>query len=219
MKTLPIFLKTFGVLLVLALVAVLYFHWDHGAVIETLEALGPLPFFVGLAVLPAFGVPTTPFYVLAGIAFHPVVALVGTVASIALNLGVSHLLGRSGLRRFILVLLRPTRFDLPKTPPKNPFRFTLMIKLAPGVPVFVKNYLLVLAGVPFAIYFWLSLPITFAYAAAFLLLGDSFRDQDFGQAIVALAALGALVAVLAWARHRLAKRKAENGANEVMADL
>ncbi len=214
MNALPTVLKIAGTLLVLGLIAAIYLHWDNDGMIEALRATGPVPFFAGLAVLPAFGVPVTPFYVLAGVTFHPLVSLVGTIASIALNLVLSYFIAKSGLRRFLLALLRPTRFDLPKTPPKHPFRFTLMVKLAPGIPLFLKNYFLVLAGVPFGIYFWLSLPVAFAYAAAFLLLGDSFRDQDYGQTLVALAALGALVAVLAWARHRFEKRKAANGFGE-----
>ncbi len=214
MNALPTVLKFASTLLVLGLIVLIYMHWDNDGVVDALQATGPVPFFAGLSVLPAFGVPVTPFYVLAGVTFHPVVGLVGIVASVSLNLVLCHVIGKSGLRRFIIALLRPTRFNLPQRPPKHPFRFTLMVKLAPGIPVYLKNYFLVLAGVPFPIYFWLSLPVAFAYAAAFLLLGDSFRDQDYGQTIVALAALGALVAVLFWIRLRLEKRKAANGAGE-----
>ena len=74
-------------------------------------------------------------------------------------------------------------------------RFALLVKLAPGVPAFVKNYALGLAGVPFGLYFGLSMAITGVYAAALVVLGESVFDHnpradDIAVAIVVVLGLG-----------------------------
>ena len=61
---------------------------------------------------------------------------------------------------------------------EGPLRFTLAVKAAPGVPSFVKNYVLGMVGIPFALYFGLSLLVTGAYAALCIVLGESLLTND-----------------------------------------
>lgn len=181
-------------------------RWDAEAFQAWLQKAGPVPFFLALAILPAAGVPTTPFYILAGALYGVTVGLAGSAASLAVNLLLCHWIVHSGLRQWLQRRLERSGRGLPVLQEGRAVKFTLLVKLAPGVPAFVKNYLVVLAGVPFPIYFWLSFAVTMAYAAAFVVMGESVWERDFtrlGWAAGVLAALGALV----WGARRLAARR------------
>lgn len=121
-----------GTTAVAAFVVLLWIHWDYAAFMAWKEEAGPLPFFAALAVLPAFGVPTTPFYVLAGILFGVVGGLAGSALSLVLNLLLCYWIAHSGLKGWLESLLRKTRYDLPTLEGGRAMRFALLVKLAPG---------------------------------------------------------------------------------------
>jgi uncharacterized membrane protein YdjX (TVP38/TMEM64 family) len=201
-----------GIAAALALGAVwwIWNAWDTEAFVEWKAEAGPVPFFAALAVLPAFGVPTTPFYLLAGATFGVKAGLAGSAASLAANLALCYWIARSGLRVWIERLLARTRYDLPAVSgKKQAVKFTLLVKLAPGVPTFVKHYALVLGGVPFGIYFGLSFGITSLYAATFVVLGESALERSPTRALAALAALALLGAAVWWIRRRWLAGRAE----------
>ena len=102
-------------------------------------------------------------------------------------------------------LLRRFEYELPNYAQKETgaLRFTLLVKMTPGAPAFVKNYLLGLTGVPFPLYLGVSTLITGGYGAFCVLLGVSLFDHDVDHAIW----LGAAVVVVAlgvwlWRRRR-----------------
>src|SRR5690625_3877566 len=55
-------------------------------IVEEIGDLGMVPFFLAMAILPTFGFPVTPFYLLAGASFGIWVSLIGTTISQALSL-------------------------------------------------------------------------------------------------------------------------------------
>lgn len=176
-----------------AAVVLLWIRYDAEAFAAWKAEAGPVPFFAALAVLPAFGVPTTPFYVLAGALFGVAGGLAGSAASLAVNLLLCYWIGRrSGLRPWLAQRLRRWSRDLPELEGGRALRFALLVKFVPGAPTFLKNYLLILAGVPFRLYFGLSFVVTMAWAAGFIVLGESMQDRDFGQAAWALGGLAVL---------------------------
>lgn len=82
-----------------------------------------------------------------------------------------------------------------------------LIKLAPGVPGFVKNYGLGAARVPFVIYFTVSMLISGAYAAALIVLGESLFEHELGRGTIAVLVAAVLALVLWWALLRQAARR------------
>lgn len=179
------------------------YDWDHTAFWEWASTADPVAFFVLLAVLPAVGFPTSPFYLLAGATFGASTAIVGSALSLAANLVLSWWIAHTGLRPWIQARLAGTPFKLPElTSPARAIRFALLVKAAPGVPGTLKTYLLCLSGLAFPVYFWVSLIVSLIYAAIFILLGESVLQHDFGQigwTLLVLALLGGLVW---WIRRR-----------------
>ncbi len=194
-------------------VGVAVYFWDQEAFLEWSAGLDPWVFFLVMTVAPAFGVPTSPFYILAGLSFGPLVGLGGGALAIAGNLLLVYGIGHSGLRTVIDQLLEGKKFQLPSDPPKRPIRYTVLVKFAPGLPAFLKNYILVLSKVPFWLYFTASFIFSFVYALLFYLLGDSIQDRETGQGLTVVALI-VLVAGLAWYLQRRVRRRksAENEA-------
>lgn len=178
-----------GVVLIVAALALAYFHLDTEAIREWKEDAPIVPFFIALALLPLVGLPTTPFFMVAGATYGILEGLVGTALALAANLVLSYLIIASGLRGLITRLLAKTPHRLPEIDKSNGARFTLVVRMVPAMPNFVKNYLLCLAGVPFGTYFLLSMVISFLYAAPFVVMGESIFEQDLRDLSLAAAAL------------------------------
>jgi uncharacterized membrane protein YdjX (TVP38/TMEM64 family) len=198
-------------------VAVLYLAWalwDYQAVMGWMERARPLPFFVATALLPAIGAPLTPFFLLAGATFGVQTALVGSLIALAANMTLCYWIGRSGLRPRLVSILQRFDYSLPDFEPDTgksaarSARFTAMIKAAPGVPGFIKNYGLGAARVPFWIFLAVGIVFSGVYAAALIVLGDSIFDHNLSNgalAIIVLAAAG--LGVWLWMRKRGAREQ------------
>jgi uncharacterized membrane protein YdjX (TVP38/TMEM64 family) len=192
-----------GVLLVLALLVLGWRYLDHQAMWEWKRQAHPLAFFAAMAVLPAVGFPTTPFYLLAGATFGTATGLAVTWGAMMLNLVLCYWIARSGLRPVLIRWLARAGARLPDVSEANEVRFALLVKLAPGVPSFAKNYLLGVADVSFRTYFTISLLVTGSYASCFVILGESFLEGDAWRAGVVLFVLLVFGGILAsWRRRK-----------------
>ncbi|TWI77211.1 putative membrane protein YdjX (TVP38/TMEM64 family) [Desulfobotulus alkaliphilus] len=196
-KKIGLFLRVAGFFLLALLLLWLWFSWDRELFFVWKQQAGPFPFFLALTLLPLFGFPTTPFYILAGATFGWATGLMGSGLSLAANLVLCHWVSRSGLRPLLVKMLNRTSFHLPEVKPGRFLAFTIGAKLVPGVPAFAKNYLIALSGVPFRIYFGISFSISMAYAASFVLLGESLLEKDWGMLSAVMFAL-ALLAIGFW---------------------
>ncbi len=201
-----------GALGMAALAFALWSAWDHDAMAAWKEEAGPLPFFGAMALLPAIGVPITPFFVLAGATFGVGPGLLGSAVALGLNLTLCYAIARSGLRSRLEALLHRFDYELPDFEQRETgaVRFTLLVKMAPG-PAVVKNYLLGLTGVPFLIYLGLSMLITGAYAVFCVVLGFSLFEHDIVHVIIAGAAAIALGLGLWWWWRRRRSRAEASG--------
>jgi uncharacterized membrane protein YdjX (TVP38/TMEM64 family) len=184
---------------VAGLAALLWVVWDHEAVMAWIGQAGPLPFFAAMGLLPVLGAPLAPFFIVAGATFGVAVGLVGSVLALLLNLAACYRLARSRFRPHLEKLLRRFDFEIPDfdEPGKSAFRFTLLVKLAPGIPVFIKNYGLGAAGVPFGIYLGIGMLISGAYGLLLVVLGESLMEHDV-DGILAVAAVVVVLAVGLW---------------------
>jgi uncharacterized membrane protein YdjX (TVP38/TMEM64 family) len=200
------------------LAGLLYFlwsNWDSDALATWKREASPLLFFAAQAILPVFGAPVTPFFVFAGTTFGVRIGLAGTMVALAINLTVCYLIGQSGLRTVLGRLLRRLGYELPdfKAGREGALRFALAVKLAPALPAPVKNYVLGMVGVPFGLYFGLSMLFTGAYAAVLVVLGESLIEHDLGRsAAIAGVFLTIAVGTWWWQRRRALARKTEEPA-------
>ncbi len=168
----------------------------------------PAILFSLLAVLPAFGMPISPFYVISavyGIGF----SLICTAVALSVNLTIVYWLGVGVFHPVIERFIRRTRYSIPKVRPSNYAKITLLVRITPGLPYFVQGYLLALGGIPFGIYFIVSIIVQICAAAAFIILGESVFQGKSGPAILGICLLLVLILVAKIIRDQYAKTNGE----------
>jgi uncharacterized membrane protein YdjX (TVP38/TMEM64 family) len=196
--------RILGVLALVAFALLLGSAWRSGALQAWMGGARPIPFFLAVAVLPAFGVPMTPLFILAGATFGRWLGLAGSLIALALNLTGCYWIARSGMRRWLVVLLSRFGYQLPDLTQndKRTRKFVVTMKVTPGLPAFVKTYALGAAGVPFGLFFFWSMLITGAYVAALALFGASLLEHRPGPGVVAAVVLLGMGIVVWWWRKR-----------------
>jgi len=199
-----------GVAITLALGVWVWFFWDQESFLAWQREAGPIPFFIALAILPAVGFPITPFYLLAGATYGTVLALTGSALGLTANLTLCYWIAHSGLRRLLERWLARTSYEMPRVRRDQALMFALLVKLMPGIPTFVKNYLIGLSGLRFPLYFSISFAFSFVFGAVLIHLGESLYEQNVIQAGWGVAVLAAL-ALAFWGVYRGIKRKIEAG--------
>ncbi len=175
---------------------------DPGAIAGWKREVGPVPFFIALAILPAVGFPTGPFYILAGASYPLWVNIIGISASLAFHVAMTYWLARTWLRSFFEWLLLKTGYTLPMLDEKRALRFALLVKMAPGLPTFLKNYAIGMSGISFKLHFIVCFSVTACYAAIFATMGDSIVERDLGTGVISVA----LFLVLAFGLYLLRRR-------------
>jgi uncharacterized membrane protein YdjX (TVP38/TMEM64 family) len=187
------------------LALLLWVLWDRDALLTWMREARPLPYFAVMCLVTTVGAPITPFFIVAGATFGVGLGLLGSGLALAGSLAVSYWLARGRLRPLLVSALRRFGRELPDfgEAGKNALRFTLTVKFAPGVPAFLKNYILATAGVPFGLYFGMSILITGAYGAALIVLGESMLEHDLGRALpTAVVVAAATLGLWWWVRRR-----------------
>ena len=163
-------------------------------IIEHFETLHPAFFIIGLTLLPLGPVPVSPIWLLAGMRFGPGVGFAVSAFCLLMNFGIAYLLSSKVLRGPLERILFKFRIKIPKLPSEDAAKFTFMIRLVPGNPLCVQNYLLGIMRIRPLLYFGVGLPIQLLYAIAFIQFGGAIFEGQFGRVI--LAALFLVVIIL-----------------------
>lgn len=184
----------------LALIAAAVFAWDREAILAWKENASPALFFAAMSLLPAIGLPLTPFYVVAGATFGLPIGLLGSMLALSVNLSLCYVVAKLIPRARLERVLERFGAELPTFEQTGgAVRFSLLVKFTPGVPMLLKNYLVGLSGVPFKVYLWTSLVTSMLYAVPLMGLGSSLFEHSFRRIWpIALLVVAAGVAVYFW---------------------
>jgi uncharacterized membrane protein YdjX (TVP38/TMEM64 family) len=173
---------------------------------EFVRDQGPIPFFAGLAVLPAVGLPVSLFYLAAAAVFPLWISLIGTVVGLAINVSLCYWLARKWFRKGFERLMGRSRYRIPVVAAADLARLTLFLRLMPGPPFFLQSYILGMVEVPFATYFLISMGTQILIASGFIVLGSAFYSLSFGRALIAIVIVVLTVIIVQWIRRLLARR-------------
>lgn len=203
-----------GVVLLAALSPLL---WEHRELVsrEYVQALadlvaskGPLLFFGLLALLPLAGVPVSPFLLVAP-AFGTAVALTGCISAMATNMALGWLIAGRLFRPFFERLVARFGYSVPELSPGRMTSVAVMLRIMPGMPFPLQNYLLGLARMPFGRYMAVSLPLNAAVVTGIVLAGDAILKGSVVMAFGAAALLIALAIGLRALRARYKRQELE----------
>lgn len=180
---------------------------------EWSRTVGPVPFFLAMALLPAVGFPIMVFSLSAGLFMVPQIglgwAIVGTVLSLGANMALTYWLARYALRPLLEGLVLKLGYGLPQVAQEEYLSLTVLCRVMPGAPFFVQNYLLGLAKVPFWTYLWVSWSIQGAFAVAMVVFVEKLMQGSGKDVFLAVCSFIVLAIVIKWIRRRYLKKKVE----------
>ena len=181
-------------------------------VFDACAGAGPGVFFGAMAVLPCFGVPMSPFALSAGPLFSArlgTAAVLGAgIAAITFNLIVTYWLARRWLRPVLSRLVERLGHQLPEVERGDATDLIVLLRVTPGIPFFVQNYLLGLAEAPFGRYLAISCVVQWSFNVAFMLFGDALSQGRGRMAFFAIGLVAALATGTHLLRRHLSRRKA-----------
>lgn len=164
----------------------------------------PLWLFLALVILPGLPVPTSALLFLAGVVWReqPLQACLIATLALLMNLAWTYWLAAGFGRRTLDRLAAWCGFQIPELKETSQLRVVLALKLTPGIPMFVQNYLCGFLLVPFRLYLLVSLPSNGLIGTGFVLAGVGLGDGKLVPALAGLflVILGALV--IRWVRAR-----------------
>ncbi len=174
--------------------------YDARQALDTLLAnvreLGPWPFFTLMAVMPAVGAPISIFTLTVGPLFAPVLGMPLVLGlaflSIGVNLMLTYVLARWLLRPWVERVCSWLGFRIPDVAEADHRSLVILVRVTPGTPFVLQNYLLGMARIPVASYFTISWVIASLYACAFIIFGDAVAHGKGKGVLIGLSLLVAL---------------------------
>lgn len=184
---------------------------DQG--LALIRSAGPAAFFTAMVLLPACGVPMLAFSLPAVSLFAEklgtVPVLIIAVLCMTANLTLTYALARRGLRPLLAKLVARLGYKLPQVEAGDATDLIVILRVTPGIPFFVQNYLAGLADAPFGRYMLVSCIIAWPMNVAIMLFGDALLHGKGRIGLVSLSLMLALAAVTHLVRrHYGAKKKA-----------
>ncbi|MEO7297078.1 MAG: hypothetical protein ABI042_00730 [Verrucomicrobiota bacterium] len=195
-----------GFIIVLAAAAVLYLNHQYGLLknIHThLESYHWLIVFLLVSILPVFGFSVFICYVVIGSKFGGGWGLLVVALATTVHLVGSHWIATSFLRRRIEAYIARKKYNLPHVPDGENVSVSLMTAIIPGLPYFVRNYLLALAGIPLKTYFWICWPVYLIRSMLAIFASDFSADFTSRKVIFLVSLFIVKVGICAYIIKRL----------------
>jgi uncharacterized membrane protein YdjX (TVP38/TMEM64 family) len=216
----PLFIKLGIAALVVLVAAVLLARgYDIKGLIQQglamIRSAGPATFFGAMVLLPAVGAPLSFFSLTAGSVFGPQLGMplviLLSLAAITVNMVLSYLLASRAFRPPLEYLVKRLGYRLPQVDSGDVTDLIVLLRVTPGVPFPVQNYLLGLAGVPFVRYLLVSCLIQLPINGAVIFFGDALLHGKGKIAFVSLLLLVALTTAAHLVRKHYSAKKKTSG--------
>lgn len=189
--------RTFSIISIVCVVIFLaaFSFIDTKALHDWSQTLPGWLVFAFMALLPVVGAPVSVLFIIGGARFGTVGGLIAAAFAIAINLLLTYWMTKFVLHKPIASFFKKTKYKIPQVPKGEYVSVSLLTALVPGLPYAAKNYLLVLAGVPFRVYFWACLPAHFFHASLGILFGGMTKNLTKGK-IIFLISYGIVLTLL-----------------------
>ena len=155
--------------------------------LATFGAQYPWAIFLAIAILPAFGFPASALLLLAGMVWGSnATSCVIALAAVLLNILATHSFAAGPGKKLVTRLLGARARPLGNLSAADHVRLSWIIRITPGVPLFVQNYVLGIVGVTLRQSLLAALPVTGLYVCGFVLTGGAIFDGAWGLAITGI---------------------------------
>jgi len=151
----------------------------------------PAPiYFAIMTVALVAPIPASALYITAGSLYGIGPSLMWIAPALAFNALLVHWIAGSWLRPRLERLIAKRGLRIPRLRTRNDeMLFITLVRITPGVPYFVQNWVLALSDVALAPFVAISVGIQMLFAAGFVILGPSAFEGEAGLAIAAIALL------------------------------
>jgi len=170
----------------------------------------PAILFLAACILPAFALPASPFIILMGVVYTPLVGTPGAVALAILALGINMSwtwwVASGPGRRWVERLIERYEFTIPQLGTGGAVQLICILRLTPGFPFFVQNLILGFMRVPFRLYLLLSLGLTSVFTAGFVISGGAILAGKGGLALGGLVLIMLAVVLTNLLRKKLVRK-------------
>jgi uncharacterized membrane protein YdjX (TVP38/TMEM64 family) len=179
--------------------------------LDLIRNAGPVAFFSAMALLPALGAPILAFSLSAGPVFGEKLGIGAVIAlsllALLINMALTYFLASRALRPLLEKLFVRLGYKLPEVETADATDLIILLRVTPGVPFCVQNYLLGLARVPFGKYLALSCTFMWGFNIAIILFGDALLHGKGKVAFIALSLFLALTVATHLVRKHLGRKK------------
>ncbi len=168
----------------------------------------PWLLFAGLVFLPGLPVPMSALLFLSGTVWsdRPVVACGICLIAIILNMSWTYWAAAKAGRGLVEKFLAAGSIRIPDLPKGDHLRMTLLLRLTPGVPFFIQNYLLGFLRVPFGMYLPVSVGSNGLISIGVVLSGAGVADGNLKPLITGVGLIVVGVIVVQWVKAKMLKR-------------
>ncbi|MES2995560.1 MAG: VTT domain-containing protein [Verrucomicrobiota bacterium] len=213
----PTFFRALLAFLIFAVLAAGFLTWksdvDKAALLrwwkdlETFLKANPVWLFAALVVLPGLPIPTSALLLIAGSVWgeHPIAACGISILALLLNMTWTYWLAAGPARGLMEKILASGEIRLPPLRRTNQVGMILVLRLTPGLPLFLQNYLLGFFRVNFWLYLGLSFLCSGIIACGFVLAGAGISDGNAMPLIAGLSLIMVGFVVVRMIRAKLRK--------------
>ena len=170
-------------------------HWED---FQGFMEHRPWLLFVAILILPGFPVPISPVVFLAGAIYHehPILACLGCLLALMANQAWCYWLAAGPGRRVVRWVFEKSKVEVPVVAKHNQMNWMLIVRLTPGFPLFIQNYLLGFIGIPYLRYMWVSIFCSGSIACGMVLTGAGMGDGRIEWVLGGLSLLIVVIVVL-----------------------
>ncbi len=163
----------------------------------------PISLFVALVILPGLGFPVSALLILAGGIWGSTwQSCAWGIFAMFLNMSWTYWIA-AGPARVIVTKLLGKRWDTWKQiDHSNLISLTILLRVAPGIPLCAQNYILGLFAVPYSRYILISSPINSIYVIGFILTGGAIFKGSLGLALIGILILAVAAVIVHFIRNR-----------------
>jgi uncharacterized membrane protein YdjX (TVP38/TMEM64 family) len=176
-------------------------------VVDGIGSANPIYILVAIAVLPLFGFPVSPLMVIAGVRLGALYGFWLVFLGLLFNFSAAYWLSAKMLREWLIDRIRRRGLSIPCVSLENMLAVTILIRATPGIPLFIQNYVLGVAGVRFWTYIIVSMLVHSIYGLAFVVFGNALTESKVWRMLIGGGLFVSIVLALSIVRRNLAKRR------------
>lgn len=179
-------------------------------IFEQIEALPLWAYPLACFLLPIFVLPITPVYFAAGASGENILFVIFLCyVGVVFNMAFSYFISRK-FADFARKVLSRRGVEIPNISKKSGADFVFLVRMIPGNPLCVQNYLLGLSGVDFKKYMAISMIIQAFHVFGYIYFSEGIVRGDFASLI-----FGASLICVFIAAARILKRRKQYGISEI----